>query len=39
MITEFERVFDELLAGHQKENGLPVTVDLSKPVINENERT
>lgn len=37
-ISQFERAIDEHIAKQQQEDGLAITVDLTKPVINETER-
>ena len=37
-ISQFERAIDEHIAKQQQEDGLSVTVDLTKTVINETER-
>lgn len=37
-ISKFERAIDEHIAKQQQEEGLTVSVDLTKPVINETER-
>ena len=37
-ITLFEKAIDEQIAKAQKEQNLEVTVDLNKPIINEQER-
>lgn len=37
-ISQLERAIDEHIAKQQQEDGLTITVDLTKPVINETER-
>ena len=37
-ISQLERAIDEHIAKQQQEDGLTITVDLTKPVINGTER-
>tara|TARA_X000001388_G_C2225877_1_gene121108 strand:- start:1840 stop:2037 length:198 start_codon:yes stop_codon:yes gene_type:complete len=37
-ISQLERVIDEHIAKQQQEDGLTITVDLTKPVLNETQR-
>ena len=37
-ISQLERAIDEHIAKQQQEDGLTITVDLTKPVLNETQR-